>query len=373
LASGATQIMVYEGPGTNQGIFDIYNQMATDNAAKAISSSWGYPEDEAVDLTVTGASTSSFLQAENLVFQRMALQGQTIYAASGDDGAFGDSKYAPGSLIVQDPSSQPFVTGVGGTSLSGTDATFTETAWNSAHGASGGGVSAVWNIPSYQSQAGVGASTKFRNVPDVALNADPDNSSYLIIVDGIPAGAGGTSAAAPLWAGLTALLNQQRLTLGTGYLGFANPTLYRVAKSTSSAIVYNDITSGNNGYYNASAGYDNVTGWGSFHGSGLISTIGSINLTNLLGLLNNVFAYPNPWDARKSPGRFITFANIPDGTTVKIFTLSGFWVTTLTASNGAAIWQDLTNSAGERVASGLYFYVATSGGNQAKGTIAIIK
>ena len=383
LASGISQILIYDGPTDQQGIYDIYNQIATDNIAKVVSTSWGYAEDDAATLSVTGASVSSFLQAENLVFQRMALQGQTIYAASGDDGAFSD-KNNPAALVVGDPASQPYVTGVGGTTLIGNDASFTETTWNTLGqagfpGASGGGISAVWSIPSYQ--AGVGASTQFRNVPDVALNADTNSGYVIALAGGFLTNVGGTSAAAPLWASFTALLNQERLSIGAGYFGFANPTLYQVAKSTSSSVVFNDITTGNNGFYNAAAGYDNATGWGSFHGAGAISTIESVNLTIPSTDLSNLYAFPNPWDARKFSDRFITFANspfgtkstIPDGTIIKIFTLSGFWVTTLTTANGSATWQGLTNSAGQRVASGLYLYVASFGGNQVKGTIAIIK
>jgi hypothetical protein len=114
----------------------------------------------------------------------------------------------------------------------------------------------------------------------------------------------------------------------------------------------------------------------------MIGAAGSTITSAAVPSLNNIIAYPNPWDTRKnSANRFITFANcplgqtstLPDGATIKIFTLSGFLVKTLTVANGKAVWLDLTNDAGARVASGLYYYLASSGGNQARGTVAIIK
>ena len=244
---------------------------------------------------------------------------------------------------------------------------------------SGGGKSAIWPIPNFQGGIAGAASTQFRNVPDVALNADPA-SGYAVVagIGNIHGGlfkVGGTSAAAPLWAGLTALINQQRAVAGVGNLGFANSPLYELGTSTSSAIVYSDITTGNNGFYTAGAGYDNTTGLGSFRGVGIVSAAGAIQAL-LFDDLSNVYAFPNPWDARRNHSRQITFTNgnlqLADDATVKIFTLSGFWVKTISSSHGAAAW-DLTNDAGERVASGLYFYLVSSGNHQAKGTVAIIK
>jgi len=374
LAPGLSKLLVYGGPNTGQGVLDTYDKIATDNSASVVSTSWGLNEPD---------SGVSFLNAESQIFQRMATQGQTIFAASGDNGAYDDGT----SVTVDDPASQPYVTGVGGTSLAGTLLAPVETVWNSCGvrkclqnqgGSSGGGVSIQWPIPSYQVDVAGLASQTFRNVPDVALNADPA-SGYEIIVLGVPAAVGGTSAAAPLWAALAAMVNQQRASSGSSALGFANPTLYALATSTSAALLFTDVTSGSNGFYNAASGYDNTTGWGSFKGTSLINTVSVAGPP--LPTLANLYAYPNPWDARKTSSRQIKFANnpygqdsnLPDGTMIKIFTLSGFWVKTLIVENRTAVWQDLTNDAGERVASGLYFYVATSGSNQARGTIAIIK
>jgi kumamolisin len=396
LAPGVSQILVYEGQDpqgtTASDLINTYQRIQADNKAQVVSTSWGENEQD---------SGFAFIQSESTIFQSMATQGQSIYAAAGDCGAY-DQEDSNRNCItnngfrVDDPASQPYVTGVGGTSLSGTVQSYTEVVWNEfsiSNGATGGGVSAGVNtngspnIPSYQSNVNTtanGGSSTMRNVPDVALNADPDTSPYSICLGGSCNNLfGGTSAAAPLWAAMTALINQQRSSAGLSVLGFANTTLYQLGASTSSATVFNDITSGNNGIgstgFKAGSGYDNTTGWGSFKGAGMINTAGATIPSVPVPSLTNIYAYPNPWDTRKnSANRFITFANgltstLPDGATIKIFTLSGFLVKTLTVANGIAIWQDLTNDAGQRVASGLYFYVASSGGNQVRGTIAIIK
>ncbi|MFA5975394.1 MAG: S8 family serine peptidase [Elusimicrobiota bacterium] len=121
-------------------------------------------------------------------------------------------------------------------------------------------------------------------------------------------------------------------------------------------------------------GYDIYYGWGRVNASRAVELAKQRSITFQLNSLTNVYAYPNPWDVRRTGNRLMTFANIPDGASVKIFTLSGFWVKNLTPSNGRATW-DLTNSAGEPVASGLYFYLIKSsdGEHKARGTVAIIK
>jgi kumamolisin len=378
LASGVTQISVYNGPGNQQGVYDVYNAIATDNIAKVASSSWGYDEPTANSITVNGGTPLTV--AENQVFQRMAAQGQSMYAASGDSGAYSDGT----TVSADDPSSQPYVTGVGGTSLAGTLAAPVETEWNScgtgkclqgSGGSSGGGVSAVWPIPSYQvgitGQAGQTSQT-MRNIPDVALNADPA-SGYAVREGGTWWTVGGTSAAAPLWAAFTAQLNQASLAAGSTILGFPNPTLYQLAGSASTySTNFNDVTSGDNGFYTAGVGYDNTTGWGSFKGASLINSLSGILAILAKEQLLNVYAYPNPWDTRKYTVRQVTIANVPDDATIKIFTISGFWVRNLTASNNNAVW-DLTNDHGDRVASGLYFYLVKTAVATAKGEIAIIK
>ena len=365
LAPGVSNILVYNDANTAQGAYDIYDQIATDNVAKVVSTSWDLDEPDA-GLT--------FVQAENQLFQRMAAQGQSMYSASGDDGAYNGL----GTVNVDDPASQPYVTGVGGTTLSGTLQAPVETTWNDGSNSStGGGVSMFWPIPTYQvGLAGV-YSTTMRNVPDVALNADP-NSGYSIYVGGswFPGVVGGTSAAAPLWAGFTALLNQQSNTLGDGNLGSANAVFYQQAAGSTYHSLFTDITTGTNNFYHAGAGYDNVTGLGSYLGATLINSItgqlGTIAENTLLESLSNVYAFPNPWDVRKNPPAVVTIQNVPNGATIKIFTVSGFHVTDLTASNKIATW-DLKNSSGKDVASGLYLYFVKYNDNVFRGKIAVIR
>ncbi len=377
LASAISHIYVYDGPNTDQGILDTYNKIATDNISKVVSTSWGLDE---ADSNVN----PSFIPSESQIFQRMATQGQSVFAASGDCGAYDTRDFNTGACIttngfhVDDPASQPYVTGVGGTTLTGNLSSFTETTWNEfsiSAGAGGGGVSTILPIPSYQIGVAGTASQQFRNVPDVALNADPVSGYIICVANTFPA-IGGTSAAAPLWAALTVLINQQRAAAGKGGLGFANPTLYQLGTSTSAATVFNDIATGNNavsGHFNAGPGYDNATGWGSFKGSSMIDAASQALSLTILNSLASVYAFPNPWDTRKATRRQVTVTNLPDGATVKIFTLSGFWVKTLPlASGGSAVW-DLTNDSGNSVASGLYFYLVTTPTNSAKGEIAIIK
>jgi kumamolisin len=258
-APGATQIMVYEGPNDDAGILDVYDKIASDNVAKEVSSSWGSTED-----------TSSFGQSENTVFEQMSAQGQSIYAAAGDSGADDNGS----SLSVGDPASQPYVVGVGGTTLttSSSGAYTSETTWSDG----GGGISTVWTIPSWQvgmASTSAKASTTMRNVPDVSLNADP-NTGYAIYLDGSWTEFGGTSCAAPLWAAFTALVNEQRVSNGMTDLGFPNPSLYAVGKGSSYQSDFHDIADGStNGYYPAVTGFDDATGLGSFNGVNLFQDL----------------------------------------------------------------------------------------------------
>ncbi|WP_224961175.1 protease pro-enzyme activation domain-containing protein [Geomonas subterranea] len=266
LAPGASKIIVYQGPNTAKGVLDTYNRIATDNVAKQVSSSWGLSE---------GESGSSFLSSENAIFQQMAVQGQTVYAAAGDSGAYDNGS----TLSVDDPASQPYVVGVGGTRLylNSGGSYNRESAWNSdgtvTGGAGGGGVSAFWPIPSWQQRLGNVASSVMRNVPDVALNSDP-GTGYSIYYQGKWWIYGGTSCAAPLWAAFTARVNQQRAAGGLAPLGFANPVLYQVGTGSGYGSTFHDVAdSTTNLYYPAITGYDNATGWGSFNGANLLAAL----------------------------------------------------------------------------------------------------
>jgi kumamolisin len=268
LAPGASSIIVYQGPNTNSGVLDTYNKIAVDNRAKQISTSWGLSE---------GLPGSAFLKTENSIFQQMAAQGQSIFAASGDSGAFDNGS----SLSVDDPASQPFMAGVGGTQLFvNGDKTYNhETTWNVNNtisgGAGGGGISTIWSIPSWQQGivSGIsGGSTSMRNVPDVSLNSD-QYTGYSIFYQGKWWIYGGTSCASPLWAAFTARVNQRRAANAMAPLGFANPALYRIAAGGYWSDLHDVADGSTNLYYPTVTGYDNATGLGSFNGANLFSDL----------------------------------------------------------------------------------------------------
>lgn len=259
-----TNIDVYEGPNTTAGLIDTYNAMMSNDTVQVISTSWG--------LCDLDAATST-MDSENTIFEEAAAQGQTVLAAAGDTGAYDCGKGANyKSLSVDDPAGQPFVTSVGGTTMTRLGPPPTETVWNSTCSsgacAGGGGVSDMWPMPSWQSGTGViesayssgtpcgaAAGSYCREVPDVTASADP-NDGYLIYWNGGWIAIGGTSAATPTWASVIALIDNG---CGAGTVGFANPRLYSTVGSTTT----NDITSGNNGYYPAGTGYDMASGLGS--------------------------------------------------------------------------------------------------------------
>ena len=262
LAPGASQVIVYQGPNADTGVLDTYGKIADDNLAKSVSSSWGYHE---------LGSTQLFLNQERAIFQKMAAQGQSFFAAAGDSGAYDDGS----SLSVDDPASQPEVTGVGGTTLTFNGAYGGESAWGepftASGGGGGGGVSVVWPIPPYQ--AGFGFSSTARNVPDVSLDANPD-TGYSIYVFGSWNVYGGTSCAAPLWSAFAALVDQKRVADGKTYLGLLNPHVYPIATSSLYSSAFHDINdNSNNFFYPATNGYDNATGLGTFNGLGLFAAL----------------------------------------------------------------------------------------------------
>jgi xanthomonalisin len=257
MAPGIKQILFYEGSSNTE----ILNQMATDNVAKVLSSSWGWnPADAASD---------------DPIFQEFAAQGQSFVNASGDDGEFNSSTY-------YFPGVDPYITEVGGTELTTTGpggAWSAETGWPQ----SGGGYVSGTPIPSWQQLTGVVnssnlGSTTLRNSPDVSAEANFDNPT--VINGSFVTGYGGTSFAAPRWAGFLALVNQQSVANGRGTVGFINPALYSLGISTSYPSALHDITSGSNpptagdgSGFNAVPGYDLVTGWGSPAGVGLINQL----------------------------------------------------------------------------------------------------
>ncbi len=295
LAPGAAKILVYIGPNTNQGVVDQYQQIATDNRAKSISTSWALFEDiYIVGFPADFNAIEAYVIPESNAFAQMAMQGQSMFAAAGDTGGV-DAQ--TGNYSPQDPSSQPYVCGVGGTTLTvknpGLDLHYlSETTWNfdnnPSHGAGGGGISSIWPIPEYQvAAAGLAPASaqvdqKMRNAPDISLNSDP-NTGYIIYVSDPGTGPGfvtygGTSAASPLWASFTALVNQKRAAAGKETIGFVNPALYSLAPGGENASRYaadfHDIADGSNNIpYLAVPGYDLATGLGTFNGANLISDL----------------------------------------------------------------------------------------------------
>lgn len=266
MATNLSKVIVYEGPNpiSNSDIANLLDSMATNNVAKQISCSWIIGDDPNFDIK----------------YVQFAVQGQSFFQASGDDGT-----YYSGSQSADDTN----ITLVGGTTLSTTGAGgpyAAETVWNEyvngesatgGGGGSGGGISpAGYIIPSWQTGVATTtnqASPTLRNSPDVAMNAD---NIFVIADNGQQESLTGTSAAAPLWAGFTALVNQQAVASGKATVGFINPAIYAIGKSPFYLVDFHDITTGNNtnltvgNNYFAVPGYDLCTGWGTPAGQNMI-------------------------------------------------------------------------------------------------------
>ncbi len=260
IAPGA-KIGVYFAPNTNQGFIDAVSQAAHDKtiAPSVISISWGGPEN-------TWPRSSISLMAQ--VIEEATVMGATVTVAAGDNGS--SDGETDGLAHVDFPASAPYALACGGTTLqlNSSGQIRSEVTWNdlgNAGGATGGGISSIFAVPSYQSSIKLPPSANpqggpGRGVPDVAGNADP-NTGYQVLVDGSQLVFGGTSAVAPLIGGLVARLVERS---GKG-LGFWNPFLYSLEEKTlsTSAPAFYDITSGNNGAYSAGVGWDACTGLGS--------------------------------------------------------------------------------------------------------------
>jgi kumamolisin len=258
----AAQIAMYFAPNTDQGFLDALTTAVHDTKLKPsiVSISWGGPE---------SSWTQQALNAFSSACEDASTIGVSILAASGDNGS---TDGAPsGAPTVDFPASSPFVLGCGGTRLAISGTTISsEQAWNelsAGEGATGGGVSEFFALPTFQQTANVPkAPNGFvgRGVPDVAGDADPE-SGYNVLVDGQQTVIGGTSAVAPLWAGLLARINQ---ALGTN-VGYLNPSLYAANVETT----LHDITAGNNGSYSAGPGWDACTGLGTPNGAALLAAL----------------------------------------------------------------------------------------------------
>jgi len=251
MAPGMSSLVMYVG-STDAAIF---NAMATHNPLNAqLSSSWTWsPADPSTD---------------NPYFEEFSAQGQNLFQAAGDSG-----KWTSSSEIY--PADDVYVTSVGGTDLDTSSAGgpwSSETAWVDG----GGGISPDhFAIPSWQVTAANGCSScskTYRNGPDVSANA---NFTFYVCADQTTCTEneyGGTSFAAPMWAGYLALVNQQAVANGNHTVGFINPSLYTIGEGSNYDTDFHDVTSGSNGY-SATVGYDLATGWGSPNGSGLITAL----------------------------------------------------------------------------------------------------
>jgi kumamolisin len=261
LATGA-KIVVYFAPNTDRGFVAAATTAIHDRSHRPsiLSISWGAAE---------SAWTAQAMRAVDEAFQAAAMLGVTVLAAAGDDGS--RDNIDDDLAHVDFPASSPHVLACGGTRLESQGGeVISETAWGGRDGATGGGISDVFRLPTWQDGENVPQSVNpghrvGRGVPDVAGNADP-TTGYRVIVDGRAGTLGGTSAVAPLWAALIARLNQQ-LGRQSGYL---NPLLY---EARNRAELFRDITRGSNGAYSARAGWDACTGLGSPHAGALISSL----------------------------------------------------------------------------------------------------
>jgi subtilase family serine protease len=304
-------VLVYQGPNSSSGLpgagpYDVYNQIVSDNVAHIVSTSWGICEPQ-------NTPSPTVAQDENTLFQEAAIQGQSIFAASGDAGSEDCTGGPPLFLplpgrAADDPGAQPFVTSAGGTTMPSAGPPPSESVWNggcsSGPCGGGGGISQVWPMPSYQAAApaalhvvngnssgapcGAPAGSYCREVPDVSADANP-STGYTIYYhgNGSPSNAtgwshgtpiGGTSAVAPLWAALTADVNAFS-ACGGKPIGFANPVLYGTAGHVYAGhfnditIGNNDVTGANGGLFPAGSGYDMASGLGSPNAAALAQNL----------------------------------------------------------------------------------------------------
>ena len=323
MAPGLSKVIVYEGNTAN----DILNRMATDDSARQLSCSWTFG--------------SSIDPVREQIFEQFAAQGQTFFQASGDVGAGG----------IFPPADDTLVTAVGGTSLTtGTNGVWeAETTWP----ASSGGISGSYAIPVWQQGINMTTnhgSTTMRNVPDVACLAD--GTIWLVANNGEQSVVGGTSAAAPLWAGFAALMNQQAAANNQAAPGFLNLAIYAIGQSTNYLATFHDITTGNNtngpshNNFFAVPGYDLCTGWGSPNG------------TNLINALS-----PSPDTMQALPPTGVAFAGLVGGSLVPLtqnFNLINNGTNTLAWSLGnTSVWFNVSPASGSLVPSGTALITVT--------------
>ena len=274
VAQGAG-VVAYFAPNTEQGWVDAVSYIVADtvNNPSVLSISWGQAEDQV---------WSGLPQQLTLYFQMAAAIGMTVFASSGDTGSMSNAPNQGAQVAY--PASDPWVTGCGGTTITDIQAplgmTFKELTWNDSWGATGGGISTIFPKPTWQGGVNLPLPVNLdpttfygRGVPDIAGNASPFSGYYLWVYGQQTGPVGGTSAVAPLYAALAAIVNSK-----LGYrVGFLNPTLYALGNSG----VFNDINDGANNeyfgypglYYTTGPGWDACTGWGSVNGRALLSAL----------------------------------------------------------------------------------------------------
>lgn len=281
-------LIAYEGSGDTASLAELFSRIVSDHRAQVMSISLGLcerfilnPRQAPLDLrdalTISG---QSFFSSLDTTFRQAAALGMSVLAATGDTGAYGCNQADPSNheVVASAPATNPFVTAVGGTALfPNADGTYgREYGWEGPLEGTGGGggLSLQYALPSWQTGRGVANqfSDGRRQVPDVAANADPLTGYAIYDSTSGCRGqrcwsvVGGTSAAAPLWAGLIALANQAGAKQGLRSAGFLNPAFYRLgnaAVGASGPSSFHDITAGGNLFYPATPGWDFSTGWGS--------------------------------------------------------------------------------------------------------------
>ena len=313
MAPGLSSIVVFEaGPTGNPN--DVLNAMLSySNSVQNLSCSWGW----------SGGPTTTL----DSIFKNMQAAGQSFFNASGDSDAFTTGSASANGVdnpsLDNAPSSSPYITEVGGTTLTvngGSGSYYTETVWNwgldgSSYVGSSGGISSYYTIPNWQATvpnlAGRGGSTVYRNLPDVALTAD----NVYVVYGGAGAGSGGvgsTSCAAPLWAGFMALVNEQASFYGRPVAGFINPAIYSIANGANYSACFNDVTTGNNmsssspSLFNAAVGYDLCTGLGSPNGAALPSAlVGAPDALGVPAVVQCAFSGPATGPFNQPGGTFL--------------------------------------------------------------------
>jgi uncharacterized repeat protein (TIGR01451 family) len=387
MAPALAKVILYEGSPFNFNPNDVLNAIATDNSARQVSCSWGW----------TGGPTATTDQ----IFQQMAVQGQTFYDAVGDSDAFTAGANSVNGVdnpfIPNAPSDSPYITQVGGTTLTmnGGGASYAaETVWNwdVRYGAnfdgigSSGGISSFYSIPSWQTNInlnGSGASTTFRNTPDVALTAD----DVLVIADGGTEyiEVGGTSCASPLWAGFTALVNQLAASSGNSPVGFINPALYAIAAGPNYNNCFHDIRTGNNEWsqspnlFAAGRGYDLCTGLGTPNGTNLIFALTAVGVSNTI---THISPPPPPYGSTLSTlnggnpnGTWYLF--VQDDKQLDSGMISNGWLITLTAASPVGFAADLAlsmtaSSTNVLVGSNVVYTIGVTNSGPSASTNAIV-